>query len=111
LEAFIEGKYYWIPFHRIQKIETEKPSDMRDLVWLPAQFTWANGGSAPGHIPTRYFGTEDSADGQLRLARKTEWQQHPGEAFLGLGQRVLTTDANDYPLLECRTIELATAAG
>ncbi len=31
------GKYYWVPFCRIQKIETEKPIDMRDLVWLPAR--------------------------------------------------------------------------
>jgi len=31
LEAFVDGKYYWIPFNRIAKIETEKPTDMRDL--------------------------------------------------------------------------------
>ena len=108
LEAIIEGKYYWVPFCRIQKIETEKPSDMRDLVWLPARFTWTNGGSVPGHIPARYPGTEASADGPLRLARKTEWQQHPGETYLGLGQRVLATDANEHPLLGCRSIELTT---
>jgi type VI secretion system protein ImpE len=106
LEAIIEGKYYWAPFCRIQKIETEKPTDMRDLVWLPARFTWTNGGSVPGHIPVRYPGTEVSTDGPLRLARRTEWQQHPGETYLGLGQRVLATDANDYPLLGCRSIEL-----
>jgi type VI secretion system protein ImpE len=106
LEAIIDGKYYWVPFCRIQKIETEKPSDMRDLVWLPARFTWTNGGSAPGHIPARYPGTEVSADDSLRLARKTEWQQHPGETYLGLGQRVLATDATEHPLLGCRSIEL-----
>lgn len=110
LEAFIEGKYYWIPFNRIQKIETEKPSDIRDLVWLPAQFTWVNGGSVPGHIPARYVGTEESSDDQLRLARKTDWEQKPGECFLGRGQRLLTTNANDYPLLECRNIEITPAA-
>jgi type VI secretion system protein ImpE len=107
LEAFIDGKYYWVPFSRIQKIETEKPSDLRDLVWLAAQFTWTNGGAAPGHIPARYPGTEDSADGPLRLVRTTEWQEKPGETNLGLGQRVLATDANEYPLLGCRSIEMA----
>ena len=110
LEAIIEGKYYWVPFCRIQKIETEKPSDMRDLVWLPAQFTWSNGGAVPGHIPARYPGTEESADGPLRLARSTEWRQHPADTCLGLGQRVLATDAHEYPLLGCRSIELAPAA-
>jgi type VI secretion system protein ImpE len=110
LEAIVEGKYYWIPFCRIQKIETEKPSDLRDLVWLPAQFTWTNGGTAAGHIPTRYIGTEASSNDAFRLARKTEWQSKPGETFLGLGQRVLVTDGNDHPILACRMIEFAGAA-
>jgi type VI secretion system protein ImpE len=106
LEAVVEGKYYWIPFCRIHKIETDKPEDLRDLVWLRARFAWTNGGTALGHIPTRYPGTEEQSDGPMRLARKTEWQQRDGETFLGLGQRVLATDGNEYPLLECRTIEL-----
>src|ERR1041384_6684607 len=42
VEAIIEGKYYWVPFCRIQKVEMPKPSDLRDLVWMPAQFTWTN---------------------------------------------------------------------
>lgn len=107
LEAIIEGKYYWIPFCRIRKIEMEKPADMRDLVWMPARFTWTNGGAVPGHIPVRYPGTEESTEGSVQLARKTEWRQLPGETYLGLGQRVFATDANEYPLLECRTLELA----
>jgi type VI secretion system protein ImpE len=110
LEAIIEGKYYWVPFCRIQKIETDKPEDLRDLVWLRARFTWTNGGTAAGHIPTRYPGTENLSDGPMRLARKTEWLQHEGETFLGCGQRVLATSANEYPLLECRSIELTPAA-
>jgi type VI secretion system protein ImpE len=105
VEVFMDGKYYWIPFCRIQKIEMEKPADMRDLVWMPAQFTWTNGGSAPGHIPARYPDTESCADGLLRLGRRTEWQEHPGETFLGLGQRVFATDSGEHPLLGCRSIE------
>lgn len=105
LEAIIEGKYYWVPFCRLRKVEMEKPADMRDLVWMPALFTWTNGGSVMGHIPSRYPGTENVSSDPLRLARKTEWAEHPGQTYLGKGQRVLTTDAGEYPLLECRTIE------
>ena len=106
LEAIIEGKYYWVPFARLKTIQTEKPTDLRDLVWLPSQFTWTNGGSAPGHIPVRYPGTEESSDGLLRLARQTEWHQPSGGTSLGLGQRVLATDAGEYPLLACRSLEV-----
>lgn len=110
LEAIIEGNYYWVPVFRLQKLEMEPPHDIRDLVWLPARFTWTNGGSVSGHLPVRYPGTADSPDNALRLSRKTSWQNQPGETYLGLGQRVLATDANEYPLLECRAIELAPVA-
>jgi len=105
LEVILEGHYYWIPFCRIRKIFIEPATDLRDLVWIPAQFVWENGGQASGHIPTRYPGTERCADGLLKLARKTEWEM-AGEFNIGFGQRVLATDGNEYPLLEIRTIEL-----
>ena len=106
LEVFMDGKYYWIPYCRIARIEIEKPSDLRDLVWSPARFTWTNGGAVSGHIPVRYPDTEKSEDDGLRLARKTVWNEASPGCFLGLGQRVFMTDAGEFPLLECRTIEL-----
>ena len=92
LEAIVNGNYYWIPFHRVHELHLEEPADLRDLVWAPAQFQWANGGSAVGLIPTRYPGSEQSEDDLLRLARKTEWQDCGDEVFLGLGQRLFATD-------------------
>jgi type VI secretion system protein ImpE len=105
LEVILEGRYYWIPFCRIRQVFIEPVTDLRDLVWVPAQFVWENGGQASGHIPSRYAGTERSEDSSLRLARKTEWLNKAG-VHLGQGQRILATDANEYPILEIRTIEL-----
>jgi type VI secretion system protein ImpE len=104
LEVVLEGKYYWVPFCRIRQVTIEAVTDLRDLVWVPAQFVWENGGQAAGHIPARYFGTENSTDDKLKLARKTEWLGRNG-IHLGLGQRLLATDKSDYPLLEVRQIE------
>jgi type VI secretion system protein ImpE len=109
LEAIIEGHYYWVPFCRIKRIHLEAPADLRDLVWAPAQFVWENGGEAFGHIPARYPKTEESEDSQLRLSRKTDWLQRDGGYTLGLGQRMLATDVEDFPLLECRVIELTSS--
>jgi type VI secretion system protein ImpE len=109
LELILEGKYYWVPFCRIKRIALPAPSDLRDLIWIPAQFVWSNGGEASGHIPTRYIGSESSADGLLRLARKTEWKELAEETFIGQGQRLLATDDGEYPLLQCRIIDFATA--
>ena len=106
LEVILEGKYYWVPFCRIKKIVMEKPSDLRDLVWKPAVFVWTNGGEAAGHVPTRYPGTEATPDDQLKLARRTDWVERDSGITLGLGQRILATDAEEVPLLECQTIDI-----
>jgi len=109
LEVILEGKYYWIPFCRIRKIVMEKPTDLRDLVWKPAQFVWTNGGEASGHIPTRYPGTDSSPDNQLRLGRRTDWGEREGGSCLGLGQRILATETQELPILECQRVELSPA--
>ena len=109
LEAIVNGNYYWIPFNRIQHIQLEAPEDLRDLIWVPAQFTWSNGGQTVGLIPTRYAGSDTSEDSQILMSRKTEWLDRGDEEFIGLGQRILTTDVNEYPLLDVRDIVLNAA--
>jgi type VI secretion system protein ImpE len=106
LEAIIDGKYYWVPFTAIKRVQIEPPVDLRDMVWAPARFTWVNGGETVALIPTRYPGSEASDDNAIRLARKTEWLEQPCETYIGLGQRVLTTDKDEFGLLQIRQIEL-----
>jgi type VI secretion system protein ImpE len=106
LEAIVDGKYYWLPFHRLRTLEIEAPADLRDQVWMPALFTWANGGESVGFIPTRYPGSAASGDGQLALARRTEWREK-GTWFLGLGQRMLATDAEEVALMDLRRLTIA----
>ena len=106
LEAVINGRYYWVPFSRLSKIELEPPEDLRDMVWIPAHLQFENGGESVALIPTRYPGSAASTDGLIALARKTVWEEIAPDTHRGLGQRVLTTDTDDTPLLEVRTISL-----
>lgn len=109
MEAIINGRYYWVPFSRMTKITLEAPVDLRDLVWMPAHLDFTNGGESLALLPTRYAGSESSNDGAVALARKTEWEPMGplgNEAYRGLGQRILTTDAGDTPILEIRAISL-----
>ncbi len=108
LEAIIDGKYYWLPFHRLRVLAIEPPVDLRDQVWMPVRFTFANGGESVGFVPTRYPGSAIGADTQLALARRTEWQEQD-EWFLGRGQRMLATDADEYPLMDVRRVNIAAA--
>jgi type VI secretion system protein ImpE len=106
LEAVINGRYYWVPFSRLSKIELEPPEDLRDMVWIPARLQFENGGESVALIPTRYPGSAAAEDGLIALARKTVWEEIAPDTHRGLGQRVLTTDTDDVPLLEVRTISL-----
>lgn len=109
LEMMIDGKYYWVPFCRVSRIQIAKPDDLRDIVWVPTQFQWANGGTASGFIPVRYPGTERSEEEALLLARKTIWNEAAADCFFGLGQRMFSTDGGEHPLLDSRVIELSSA--
>lgn len=105
LELLVNGRYYWVPMHRIRSIRAEAPADLRDSVWMPVSLTWANGGEAVGFIPTRYPGTIEIDDDALLLARKTEWTEKAANVYWGVGQRMLTTDKGDYPLMEIRSVQ------
>ena len=46
------------------------------------------------------------ADPSVQLARKTEWREQEADVFFGAGQRLLTTDVGDYPILDVRLVFL-----
>jgi len=106
LEAIIEGRYFWIPLSNINQIKIDKPVDLRDVVWAPANFVWSNGGTAVGFIPARYVGSDDATDDAIRLGRRTDWiEQGPGFA-VPVGQRLFATNEAEYPILEVRALTL-----
>jgi type VI secretion system protein ImpE len=106
LEAIVNGKYYWIPFEHIQRIQIEEPVNLRDVIWVPATFTWTNQGQAMGMIPSRYPGSENEQDSAFQMGRKTDWLDLGHDFFTGIGQRMLATDQGEYPLLEIREVTL-----
>ncbi|MBX3410436.1 MAG: hypothetical protein KF859_11190 [Phycisphaeraceae bacterium] len=104
LEAVVDGKYYWVPFHRISLVRIEAPTDLRDAVWAPAQFVWASGGEGVGFIPVRYPGTQATNDDILRLSRSTNYNEVAPGTTVPVGHRVFTTDADEFALLAIRSI-------
>jgi len=104
LEAVINGKYYWVPLHRVKEMVVEEPNDLRDVVWAPAHLRWTNGGDIVALLPSRYPGSYASEDPLIRLGRKTEWIEKDAEVFLGQGQKLLATNVKDFALLEVRSI-------
>ena len=109
-EAVINGKYYWVPASAVSELTIEAPEDLRDFVWMPAQFRWQNGGEAVALIPTRYPGSASAEDPAFQLARKTDWYDAGHDEYRGVGQRVFATDAGDFGICDVRRITFSTGA-
>lgn len=110
LEAVINARYCWVPFEALARVAIEAPTDLRDMVWVPAQLGFVNGGESVALLPSRYPGTGAVDDGALQLARRTEWLEISPGQYRGLGQRLITTSAAEVGLLDVREIVLGAAA-
>lgn len=108
LEVILNGRYFWVPFAQIQKLEIDEPSDLRDLVWMAGTLTLANEGALPVFIPTRYPGSGAAGDATL-MARATDWKDAGGGAYIGFGQRLLTIGEQDFALMDIRQLQLGDA--
>jgi type VI secretion system protein ImpE len=106
IEAVINGRYYWLPWNRLAQVDIDAPVDLRDSVWMPAHFTFTNGGETVGLIPTRYPDTELATGDQSALARRTDWREAGPGTWVGLGQRVWTTNATEVALMDVRQVVL-----
>jgi type VI secretion system protein ImpE len=108
LEAFIDGKYYWLPFSQLNSVKFHAPVDLIETIWQSAEIEFDTGGSKSAYLPARYPGSESHRDPQIVRGLKTEWTP-VGEAYAtGVGQKILVTEAQEYPLLECLQLDFTT---
>jgi type VI secretion system protein ImpE len=105
LEAFIDGKYYWLPFSQLQSVKFQAPVDLIETIWQSAEIEFENGGTKSVYLPARYPGSEQSLDPRIVRGAQTEWTVLSEQYALGLGQKLLVTDGQELPLLECRQLE------
>ena len=109
LEAVVNGRYFWLPFNQISAITFDPPTDLRDAVWTAANIKLANEGSVVAFIPSRYPNSGQNGVAAEKLSRATSWSDAGAETFVGLGQRLLSTDKGDVALLDARVISFHAA--
>jgi type VI secretion system protein ImpE len=110
-EAVVNGRYFWVPFAAVSRLDFDLPCDLRDCVWSPATLTLKNEGQVVALLPTRYAGTAGRGSDAQKLGRATDWQDLGAETFVGLGQRIWTTDRGDHPLMQVRALDLGAGDG
>lgn len=103
-EAIIAGRYGIVPFDAVERIESEGPKDLRDIVWYPVQIAFRTGQSVAALLPARYPGSEQAADPAKRLGRATSVADSPwGQA--GSGQHLwVLSDGQERGLLSVRSL-------
>ena len=104
------GKYYWVGWERIERLEFKPPALVRDLLWRQAEIVVRGGPDALVYVPVLYQGSHRSQDPELRLGRRTEWREMPGGPIAGVGQRTLLVGEGDKSLLSIGTISFSPGA-
>lgn len=104
LEVFVNGDYYWLPFESVTEIRIDAPTDLRDLVWLPAHVKLVNEGLHPMLLPVRYPFAEGAQENEHLLSRLTSWSEREDGEWIGHGVKILATDAGEYSILDVRHI-------
>lgn len=107
LETIIGGRYAWIPFEHIARIQMEPPQRLRDLFLIAADVELsAELGGHPSQvlIPAMTPLAWQHKDELVRLGRLTEWQELPSGEEAPVGQKLVLVDGEEHPLLEIREL-------
>lgn len=97
-EFICAGGYRWVPYADIRRMNVQKPDDLLDLLWLPAEIQIGEE-NYYGYIPARYP-AEQTDDQETKLGLKTEYQQHSEMLLAGSGRKVLITNNNEQSIME-----------
>jgi type VI secretion system protein ImpE len=101
------GKYYWIGWERIEKLEFRPPKYLRDLLWRQTEMVIRDGPDAVVYVPVLYPGSHGSQDPEVRLGRRTDWIETLGGPTAGVGQRTLLVGDGDKSILSIGRISFS----
>lgn len=109
LEVFIAGSYTWIPFQHLRRLEMEKPTNLRDLVWAKArietskEFRLQDLGEVliPAICPLSFRYPEAA----VALGRESVWEADEKYDAIPFGAKTMLVDGADVPILELLSVQ------
>lgn len=105
LELVMEGHYAWVPWDAIQSLNIPEPRYLRHTLWTPASLSLHSGDQGQVLLFSLYVDSH-LHDEDVKLGRRTTWEQDPAGFTIAYGQRVIATEQRDWPILEIRTLEV-----
>jgi len=83
----VSGRYFWVPYERIEQAVFHPPERLRDLFWRQCALSVDGGPDGDVYVPATYVVPSMDGDGLFAAGRKTDWS---GDAPIrGRGQRIL----------------------
>jgi type VI secretion system protein ImpE len=106
LEAFLGGEYFWFAWEAVRKVTLAPPAVLLDQLYRPATIALKDGTERAVHLPLMYPGSHKAGDA-FALGTETDYLCPDGGPTRCVGGKLLLVgDEADFPLSECRMIEL-----
>ncbi|HFE37176.1 MAG TPA: SciE type virulence protein [Gammaproteobacteria bacterium] len=95
------GKYYWIPFSRINQLTFHAAEGPIDLIFRRASLeTNQNGPDGEVYVPAVYQTLAGQDQERLMLGRASDWLGEEGEPIRGVGQKMFLVDEQSISIME-----------
>ena len=107
LEAFSQGRYFWVPLEQVASVGMNPPKFPRDLLWTPARLMLKEGATGDVLLPTLYPGSHEHADEQIRLGRAVDWTAPVEGLVRGVGVKTFMIGEDAPTILEWRELLIA----
>ena len=105
LELVFDNHYSWIPWESIQSLTIPEPKYLRNTVWTPASLSLHSGDQGQVLLFSLYVDSH-LQDEDIKLGRRTIWEQDSAGFTIAYGQKVIATKERDWPILEIRSVEV-----
>ena len=107
LEVIVHDRYVWLPLAQLKQLTIPPPTQLRDLLWMPAVVEAYPGPVGNVFLPVLYPGSSRHDNDQVKLGRVTDWQALGEGLVRGAGQHLFLLGDQDRALLEIREITFA----
>jgi type VI secretion system protein ImpE len=100
----VTGRYFWVPFERVEEVVFHPPERLRDLFWRRCAMSVKDGPEGDVYVPATYVAPAVERDGLFAAGRKTDWS---GDALVrGRGQRMLLVGEDGIAIQDIGTLVL-----
>lgn len=99
------GKYAWVPMESVIEMTLSPVESPVDVLWRRAHLVVRDGPDGDVYLPQLYYGSHAVDDDELRVGRAADWVQIEDEPLGGVGQKVMSIDETDVPLIAINRLE------